>query len=268
MELRAFAAPRHEDLWEDIRPRLAEEAARRGGTAGEVDGPYGKALHLVVPGVTPDGQQVTQPSTVLGIAGPRWLLRVSMFGRPAVQWDPTGARDARCAASWCTEAPRRWPRATRCPLVPRPPAPSGLGPAGLRGAYAGAHGHSRPRRAPLQPQRWANTTTDDARQLRDTTLKAGCCPIAEAGDRERVSIQGVLRTVTLRPRGGVPALEAELYDGSGADHPGLAGSPSDRRHRAGPRDPGPSAASALHDETRVMFNPRYELPLRMSPVRG
>lgn len=88
MELRAFAAPRHEDLWSDIRPRLAEEAVRRGGQAAEVAGPYGPALHLVVPGVTPDGQQVTQPSTVLGIAGPRWLLRVSMFGRPAVQWDP------------------------------------------------------------------------------------------------------------------------------------------------------------------------------------
>ncbi len=88
MELRAFAAPRHEDLWSDIRPRLAEEAVRRGGQASEVTGPYGPALHLVVPGVTPDGQQVTQPSTVLGIAGPRWLLRVSMFGRPAVQWDP------------------------------------------------------------------------------------------------------------------------------------------------------------------------------------
>ena len=28
-------------------------------------------------------------------------------------------------------------------------------------------------------------------------------------------LQGTLRTVTLRPRGGVPALEAELYDGSG-----------------------------------------------------
>ena len=88
MELRAFAAPRHEDLWEDIRPQIAAEATRRGGSATEVDGPYGTALHLVVPGVTPEGQNVRQPSTVLGIAGPRWLLRVSMFGRPAVEYRP------------------------------------------------------------------------------------------------------------------------------------------------------------------------------------
>ena len=88
MELRPFAAPRNEDLWGDIRTELAAEAGRRGGTATEVEGPYGTALHMVVPAVGPDGQQVQQPSTVLGITGPRWLLRVSMFGRPAVEYRP------------------------------------------------------------------------------------------------------------------------------------------------------------------------------------
>ncbi len=90
MELRAFAAPRHEDLWDEIRPKLAAEAARRGGTATPVEGPYGTALHMVVPAVTPDGQKVTQPQTVLGIAGPRWLLRVTAFGRPAQEYRPDG----------------------------------------------------------------------------------------------------------------------------------------------------------------------------------
>lgn len=90
MELRAFAAARHEDLWEEIRPRLAAEAARRGGTATPVEGPFGTALHMMVPGTTPDGQKVTQPQTVLGIAGPRWLLRVTAFGRPAQEYRPDG----------------------------------------------------------------------------------------------------------------------------------------------------------------------------------
>jgi hypothetical protein len=90
MELRAFAAPRNEDLWEQIRPKLAAEATKRGGRAQEVDGPYGTALQMVVPGTTPDGQQAAQPSTVLGISGPRWLLRVSMFGRPAREYRPDG----------------------------------------------------------------------------------------------------------------------------------------------------------------------------------
>lgn len=88
MELRAFAAPRHEDLWVDVRRQMAAEATRRGGTATEVDGPYGTALKLLVIGTGPDGKTVQQPSTVLGIAGPRWLLRVSMFGRPAQEFRP------------------------------------------------------------------------------------------------------------------------------------------------------------------------------------
>jgi hypothetical protein len=90
LELRAFAAPRHEDLWDDIRPRLAEEAVRRGGAAEEVEGPFGPALRLAVPATAPDGTQVTQPSTVVGIPGPRWLLRVSMFGRPATDYRQDG----------------------------------------------------------------------------------------------------------------------------------------------------------------------------------
>lgn len=88
MELRPFAAPRGEDIWEDVRSQLAQQAGRMGGRAGDVDGPYGTALHLQLPATTPEGEQVVQPSTVLGISGPRWLLRVSMFGRPAVEYHP------------------------------------------------------------------------------------------------------------------------------------------------------------------------------------
>ena len=90
MELRPFAAPRNESIWDDIRTRLAAEATRRGGNAAEVEGPYGTALQMVLPVTTQDGQQGSQASTVLGIAGPRWLLRVSTFGRPAAQYQEDG----------------------------------------------------------------------------------------------------------------------------------------------------------------------------------
>ena len=90
MELRPFAAPRHESIWDDVRARLADEAARRGGKVAEVEGPYGTALQMVLPVVTPDGKQGQQASTVHGIAGPRWLLRVSTFGRPAVEHHEDG----------------------------------------------------------------------------------------------------------------------------------------------------------------------------------
>lgn len=90
MELRPFAAPRHDSIWDDIRERLAEEATRRGGKSAEVDGPFGTALQMVLPATAPDGTEGTQTSTVLGISGPRWLLRVSTFGRPAMEYRHDG----------------------------------------------------------------------------------------------------------------------------------------------------------------------------------
>ncbi len=84
-ELRAFAAPRNGDIWDDVRRSIAAEVAQHGGTATEADGPFGSELHVVVTVQTPDGQVGQQPSRVLGIRGPRWLLRATLFGRPAVQ---------------------------------------------------------------------------------------------------------------------------------------------------------------------------------------
>jgi hypothetical protein len=94
MELRAFAAPRNEDIWDEVRGQMAAEAKRRGGDSREVQGPYGTALQVVVPVVTPDGEQASQQSAVLGIAGPRWLLRASMYGRPAREWRPDGTLES------------------------------------------------------------------------------------------------------------------------------------------------------------------------------
>jgi hypothetical protein len=38
----------------------------------------------------PDGRHTQQLSKVLGIAGPRWLLRATLFGRPAVDFRDDG----------------------------------------------------------------------------------------------------------------------------------------------------------------------------------
>ena len=106
--------------------------------------------------------------------------------------------------------------------------------------------------------RWANGEEQEAEELQKDVMKAGCCPIVEANDRARADIQGSLRTVTLRPRGGVPALEAELYDGSATMTVVWLG----RRRIAG-IEPGRQirvlGRVGTHDNQRVMFNPRYEL---------
>jgi hypothetical protein len=61
---------------------------------------------------------------------------------------------------------------------------------------------------------WANAEDQHARELRATTKAGRCDLIADCADRTPVRLRGTLKTVTLRPRGGVPALEAELFDGS------------------------------------------------------
>jgi hypothetical protein len=90
LELRAFAAPRSGGIWDGVRADIAAEAARLGGTVNEVDGEFGTELTLAVPVTTPDGKQATQPSRVVGVEGPRWLLRGTFLGRSVHQPDPEG----------------------------------------------------------------------------------------------------------------------------------------------------------------------------------
>ena len=85
LELRAFAAARGSDAWDELRPRISAETARMGGTATEEEGTFGTELVCVVPMQTPDGEQTNQVSRVSGHQGPNWLLRATLMGQPAVE---------------------------------------------------------------------------------------------------------------------------------------------------------------------------------------
>jgi hypothetical protein len=105
---------------------------------------------------------------------------------------------------------------------------------------------------------WASNTDQDARDLRRAHTAEDCARIAQAPDRQPVRLRGTLRTVTLRPRGGVPALEAELDDGSGVLTIVWLG-----RRRIVGIAPGRSiqvqGRIGVHEGARVIYNPRYEL---------
>ncbi len=108
---------------------------------------------------------------------------------------------------------------------------------------------------------WANPGDQEANHLRQEYArsgKSGAVSIADAPDRERVTLRGSLRTVTLRPRAGVPALEAELNDGSGVITIVWLG----RRRIAG-IEPGRAieveGRIGDHEGVRCMYNPRYQL---------
>lgn len=85
MELRPFSAPRNGNLWDEVRPQIAADMARRGGTADERPGPFGTELLCKAPVQAPDGRAGMQPSRIIGVNGPRWLLRVTLLGRPAME---------------------------------------------------------------------------------------------------------------------------------------------------------------------------------------
>ena len=76
-----------------MRPRIASEYAQRGGTATEHDGRYGRELLCQLTVRTEDGRTATQPSRVVGINGPRWMLRATLLGRPAVEPHTAGPWD-------------------------------------------------------------------------------------------------------------------------------------------------------------------------------
>jgi hypothetical protein len=87
LELRAFAASRGGGAWDELRPRIAAEMARMGGTTDEQEGTFGTELMCMVPMETPDGEPATQPSRIAGHEGPAWLLRSTLMGRPALDND-------------------------------------------------------------------------------------------------------------------------------------------------------------------------------------
>jgi len=90
LEFQAFAAPRGGDLWSEVRPQIAADITRRGGTATEREGRFGTELVCAVPVQLPEGKTGTQPSRIIGVNGPRWMLRASLLGRPALDPDNAG----------------------------------------------------------------------------------------------------------------------------------------------------------------------------------
>ncbi len=81
VQLQAFAAPRSEGIWEEIREEIAAGITQQGGTADEVAGVFGRELLARIPARTPDGRTGHQPARFAGIDGPRWFLRAVFHGR-------------------------------------------------------------------------------------------------------------------------------------------------------------------------------------------
>ncbi|MFF9869117.1 OB-fold nucleic acid binding domain-containing protein [Streptomyces sp. NPDC013953] len=98
----------------------------------------------------------------------------------------------------------------------------------------------------------------ESEELQEDAHASGCTPISACGDRQVVTVTGTLRTVTLRPRAGVPALEAELFDGTDPLDVVWLGRRSIVGIEPGRRLIASGRISMSHGR-RVLFNPKYEL---------
>ncbi|MCU1591710.1 MAG: nucleic acid binding OB-fold tRNA/helicase-type [Frankiales bacterium] len=98
----------------------------------------------------------------------------------------------------------------------------------------------------------------DSKELKDGASSAGATHVSECSVGAPVCVAGSLRAVVLRPRAGVPTLEAELYDGTGTVTLIWLG-----RRRIRGIDPGRSLVVhgrlTRQDGRPTIYNPAYEL---------
>jgi Protein of unknown function (DUF3710). len=82
LQVHAFAAPKSTGIWDEVRADLKREVTTGGGTAEEVEGPFGVELAAQVK----QGDAV-HPVRFCGIDGPRWFLRAVFSGKAAIDAD-------------------------------------------------------------------------------------------------------------------------------------------------------------------------------------
>ncbi|MFC0675167.1 OB-fold nucleic acid binding domain-containing protein [Brachybacterium hainanense] len=124
-----------------------------------------------------------------------------------------------------------------------------------------------PARAPRGPRagllarlrhRFADSEVIDAEAARREALRAGFDSVAEVGDRRKVQLIGYISSQVIQPGSAAPAVEVDLFDGTGTITLIWLG-----RDRISGIGPGTklivTGFAANRGHHRVMYNPRYEI---------
>ncbi len=92
IQLQAFAAPKSEGIWHEIRATMAQSIAAQGGTTEERIGSLGPELLARIPLMDESGNQAGfRAARFVGVDGPKWFLR-GVVGGAAIN-DPKAAAD-------------------------------------------------------------------------------------------------------------------------------------------------------------------------------
>ncbi|QQN76813.1 DUF3710 domain-containing protein [Streptomyces sp. XC 2026] len=135
VQLQAFAAPKREGIWSEVREEIASGITQQGGVIDETEGPLGWELRAQVPVQLPDGKRGMQTVRFVGVDGPRWFLRGVISGQGAVQPQAAGVleqifRDTVVARG-------DGPMAPRDPIVLKLPENAQMVPDGVKQEPAG-----------------------------------------------------------------------------------------------------------------------------------
>lgn len=84
VQLQAFAAPRKQGIWQELREEIVESIGEQGGSVEEREGSFGTELLARLPVRTKEGRTGLRPVRFLGIDGPRWFLRAVVSGKAAM----------------------------------------------------------------------------------------------------------------------------------------------------------------------------------------
>ncbi|MFC8841092.1 DUF3710 domain-containing protein [Streptomyces griseoincarnatus] len=126
IQLQAFAAPRTEGIWSEIREEIAVSITEGGGAASEVQGPLGWELRAQVPAQIPDGSNGIQMVRFVGMDGPRWFLRAVISGEAAVKPQAAGLLEQLFLDTVVVRG--EYPMAPRDPIVLRLPPDAQMEP--------------------------------------------------------------------------------------------------------------------------------------------
>ncbi|MEV6479798.1 DUF3710 domain-containing protein [Streptomyces sp. NPDC051576] len=89
LSLQAFRVPVG-PVWGKVRPKIIQGVRNQGGTAEDAESSLGSEVRARIP-VVKGGEQVLQPTRIVGCDGPGWLLRGS-YGGPAALTDVVDPR--------------------------------------------------------------------------------------------------------------------------------------------------------------------------------
>ncbi|MEZ0066850.1 hypothetical protein ABIA32_002863 [Streptacidiphilus sp. MAP12-20] len=129
IQLQAFAAPRSEGIWGEVRKEIADGITQQGGAVDEEEAELGWGLRARVPVQLPDGTQGVQLVRFVGCDGPRWFLRGVISGQAAMQDDAAGVLEQVFRETVVVRG--EGPMAPRDPIVLRLPEDAQMVPDGM-----------------------------------------------------------------------------------------------------------------------------------------